>query len=284
MTIVTMFFDLTAFPDKTVQTRPPTFYLHHGAPVVGLDAPMIVFCDDVTEPLVRSMRTHPLTTYVNKPLAEYDHFKYRDLIESNRVKSRGYKTVDRNTVTYYLMGMFKPVALQIAARLNPYQSSHFAWVDFGCNHFIRGVSTATELFRNPKPKVGALYIHYRSHAELEDVRGFMEFGAPCGIASTVYTVEGSYADKYAAAMFSVFFDLLLKGYGHTDETCMAYCFDRYPELFTLYHGDYYSVITNYNGVKEDIDAIKHYFIDQATNKGRSDLAEAALLQLDRFRS
>lgn len=279
MTIVTMFFDLTAFPDKTAHTRPPSFYIHNGKAVMDLDAPMIIFCDNVTEPMVRAMRTNPKTTFVNKPLGEYEHFKYRELIDENRRKSNGYKNAERNNVTYLLMGMFKPLAIQIAAKMNPYNTTHFAWVDYGCAHFIRGVDTACDLLTNTKPKVAATYIHYRSNDELRDMRRYMEFGAPCGMASTVYTVEGSYADRYCAAMFSVFLDQIVRGYGHTDETCMVYCFDKYPELFTLNYGDYYSVITNYHEVREDKEAIRRYFIEEAERKGRSDLAKIALSSL-----
>jgi hypothetical protein len=138
------------------------------------------------------------------------------------------------------------------------------------------VETACDLLTNTKPKVAVTYIHYRSHAELADMKQYMEFGAPCGMASTVYTVEGAYADRYCAAMFSVFMDQIVRGYGHTDETCMVYCYDKYPELFTLNYGDYYSVITNYHGVREDKEAVRRYFIEEAERKGRSDLAQRVI--------
>lgn len=272
-----MFFDLTMFSDASKETRPTSFYMLNGKPVMDLDAPMIIFCDAITEPMIRTLRVNPKTVYVSKPLIEYDYFTNSlGLIQSNREKSNGYKSSDRNTVTYLLMGMFKVLAIQLANKLNPFQSTHFAWVDFGCNHFIRGVKTAAQLLHNSHNKVAVTYIHYRSHAELNDMRRYMEYGAPCGIASTVYTVESAYADRYASAMFSVFYDMLTQGYGHTDETCMVYCYDRYPDLFTLRFGDYYSVITNYHNTTEDIDAIKNYFIGPAIQCNRRDLAEIAI--------
>ena len=56
---------------------------------------------------------------------------------------------------------------------------------------------------------------------------------------------------------------------------MAYFYHRYPELCTLYYGDYYSIVTNYHGVKEDYPSVRNFFIQEALNKGRADLAGGA---------
>jgi hypothetical protein len=69
--------------------------------------------------------------------------------------------------------------------------------------------------------------------------------------------------------------MLARGVGHTDEQVFTYCYDRHPELFTIYFGDYYSVIKNYHYVCQDWHTIKWCFIEQAKQANRHDLAQAA---------
>jgi len=52
-------------------------------------------------------------------------------------------------------------------------------------------------------------------------------------------------------------------------------YDRYPDLCTLYYGDYYSLVSNYSGVHGDFRCIWTNFIREARNKGRVDLAKTA---------
>jgi len=56
---------------------------------------------------------------------------------------------------------------------------------------------------------------------------------------------------------------------------MAYFYHRYPELCTLYYGDYYSILSNYHVVRDDYASIKRYFIMESLVKGRRDLASGA---------
>jgi hypothetical protein len=76
-------------------------------------------------------------------------------------------------------------------------------------------------------------------------------------------------------MWSTFYEMLATGVGHTDEQVFTYCYDRHPELFTIYFGDYYSVILNYHNVVQDWHTIKYCFIQQAQCAGRHDLTQLA---------
>ena len=132
---------------------------------------------------------------------------------------------------------------------------------------------------SPKPKISACYIHYRSENEIIPMKKYIELSGPCGIASTAYTVEGEYIDRYYTSMFSIFNEMLFSGYGHTDETVMVYSYTRHPELYTIYYGNYYSIFTNYHIVTEDYYSIKKFFIVSSLNKNRRDLAKECSAQI-----
>jgi hypothetical protein len=172
--------------------------------------------------------------------------------------------------------MIKPTALRYAHEKNFFNTSHYAWVDLGSSHVVRKhLELCPKVLAEPGPRVKACYIHYRSKEELADMQHFLGSGGPCAMACTIYTVEGAYVNRFYTAMFSIFYEMLLKGVGHNDEQVMTYCYDRYPELFTIYCGDYYSILTNYFATHEDLHTVRWFFIEKALRARRHDLAADA---------
>lgn len=275
-TVVTMFFDLKSLSDASTQLRDQAFYMRHAKATLAIPAPMVVFCDASTRPALEAIRGSMPTVYIEKNITDYDFYKMNiDYIRANRASLEVYRD-NRNTPSYYLLTMFKILALKIAKDRADFATSHYAWIDIGCRHVLRGPmrKPAVQLCQNPWPKVAVTYIHYRSHAVLQDMVPFVN-SAPCGIAATAFTVEGTYMDRFYAAMLSIFYEMLSKGCGHSEETVMTYCYDRYPELFTLRYGDYYSALSNYTRTMHDIPSIYRFFVQEAMHAGRPDLAATA---------
>jgi hypothetical protein len=281
--IVTMFFDLSKLVDANPATRPMSFYLEHARAVLRLPFPMIIFCDDVTRGPLERIRLEELgsssivvdTWYQERRIDDYDLYKMNwDTITENRRKSRGYKNpVNRNTVSYYLMGMIKLQTIYLAKKQLP-GFTHYAWIDIGCNYMVRGLQeNVSRMLEHPRDKVGACYIHYRDHSALYPYEKYMEYGAPCGMATTAFTVAADYVDRYYCAVMSVFYEMMAGGYGHTDETVMTYCYDRYGDnLFSIYYGDYKSVFENYTSPQTDVDEIIDLFFCNTMELGKHDLA------------
>jgi len=248
-----------------------------------LPAPMIIFCDSNTKcklEQIRSSLTDAPTIFIEKNITEYDFYKDNiNQIKNNRAGVPSYKN-SRNTPSYLILCMFKILAIKIAKDRADFGTSHYAWIDMGCRHIFKGsmLKPAITILNNPKPKVAVTYISYRSRKELSNIKEFMNAG-PCGIAATSYTVEGTYVDSLYNASMSIFYESLLNRCGHSDEQVFTYCYDRYPELFTLNYGDYYSVLTNYMAPTTDFHAIRYFFIEQALKAGRKDLALEAVKKI-----
>jgi hypothetical protein len=283
-TIVTMYFNLKNLPDSSKETRPIEFYTKNGRGTLQLPYPMILFCDSTTKPLLQSLRDELVdpeevpTVYIDKNFTDYDFYKlcYPTIVE-NRKRSNYYRNPDsRNTSSYFLLSMFKIIALQIASQRNDFGSYHYFWIDFGFSHVSKKpiYEDAIAMLENPHPKIGMLYIHYRSNQACSDMNESKIHGV-CGIAAGVISAEKKYIPRFHAHVLSVFYEMLGSGVGHAEEQVIMYCYDRHPELFTIYFGDYYSLITNYHYVKQDWHIIKWAFIMSAQNAGRHDLAKAA---------
>jgi hypothetical protein len=287
-TIVTMYFNLKELPDSSKETRPIEFYLQNGRGTLQLEYPMVLFCDSVTKPLLQALRDELVdpeqypTVYIERNLSDYDFYKQCwPVITENRKKSRYYKNPgDRNTVSYLLVCMFKIVAIQMASQRNDYGSYHYFWMDFGCSHVAKKnmKEASIKMLNNPNPKISVLYINYRSKKTLEDMDYAVNTGM-CGMAGTVFSAQKDYIIPFCSYMWSTFYEMLANGVGHTDEQVFTYCYDRHPELFTIYFGDYYSVILNYHHTVQDWHTVKYCFIQHAKSAGRHDLASLAAKSL-----
>ena len=286
-TIVTMFYNLKNLKDASNSTRPLQFYLDNGRPTLMLKYPMVIFCDDETYSFVKGVRDelnatleNPIpTAYVIKPLVEYDFYALNfDIIEDSRKGRSIYgKPGQRNTTSYFLITMFKSVCLRIAKMRNDFGSDFYAWVDLGCNHVLKNAAEyAPPMLDNPHPKIGACYIHYRSKRETDDLHSFFSEGGPCGMAATVFTAEASYIDRFFNGMMEIFHMQLCERTGHSDEQTMTLCYNKYPELFTIYNGDYYSILTNYHVTKADLASIKYNFIYHAFNDDNKPVTRDAI--------
>jgi len=169
--------------------------------------------------------------------------------------------------------MFKFLAMFISKRHNFFNTTHYAWVDMGCCHVVKSFDEyAPLMLQNPKSKVTICYIHYRGRYDLYPIEKFLNNRRPCGIAAGTFTVESTYVDKLYNITMSVFHEQLFNNYYHSDEQVLTYCYDKNPEIFNLYYGDYYSLFTNYHKSNNYQQSIYKCFIKNALQHNRPDLA------------
>jgi len=271
--------------------------MEKGRETLKLQNPMVIFCDETVHPIIKAIRDEEvsdqtLTRYIIRSLTDYD--LYRDnypIIRKNREGVDLYVN-DRNTSSYLLVQTFKFLAIQTAYQKNFFNTPFYTWIDFGGSHIMRNFNQgAIKALQNPNEKVSLCYIHYRSHSELQNRLLNRIQGGYCGIAGTSFSVQAEYVSRFYNGCMSIFNEMLSRGIGHGEEQILTFFYDRFPELCTLSYGDYYSILNNYHNPVEDISAIRHYFINEAMNKGRPDLAkqcakallnsvQRGLLQLD----
>lgn len=274
-TLISMYFNIKNLPDTSDAVRPIDFYIEKGQALLALDNPLIFFCDSKTRPLIEDLRKRlapsAQTIYIEKDIVDYDFYSLNwPIIQKNRVNINAYKG-NRNTSSYFILTMFKIIALQIAAQRNDFGTTHYTWIDFGASHIAPKdyEMCALKLLKEPHPKIAVTYINYRSPEEL---KGLPIIGGWCGIASGVISAEKEYIPQFYSACMSIFYRQITHGGGHAEEQIITHCYDQYPQLFTLNYGDYYSLLTNYHAPINDYGCIKRFFIDKALQAKRKDLA------------
>lgn len=284
-TIVTFYFNIKELKDSTDEVRPESFYMEKGRETLKLNYPMVIFCDNSNYEKIKKIRDEyilnsKLTNYIIKNITEYDFYKENwYIINENRKDKECYKN-SRNTPSYYLLCMFKIIAINIAKQCNFYNTDYYAWIDFGGSHIMRNFDKySKKMLNNPNQKISMCYIHYRSHNELYPIKLYLQNGGPCGVAATSFTVQKEYVNRFYNGCLSIFHETLNNNVGHCDEQILTYFYDKYPELCNIYNGDYYSILENYHEPIEDHQCIVIFFIKEAINKNRKDLAEICATKL-----
>ncbi len=277
---VTMFFDLKSLADTSNDTRPSEFYQKNCIATLSINNPLVIFCDTKTREWIEPLRNSlsgAETYYIEKNITEYDYYKTNlSIVVNNRNVLQNYRNPnDRVTPSYFLTTIFKFYALQLASEIVK-DATHYVWVDFGCQHVVWEADKRLQaVFDNPRPKVCATYIHYRATNDIKDVKRCLFTPGMCSIAAGLISVEKSYMHLFFTRAMSIFYEQLSLGVGHCEEQVLMYIYDRYPEMFTLVYGDYYSLISNYHYVVRDYPCIRHHFINNALKAGRKDLASGA---------
>jgi hypothetical protein len=281
LTLVTAFFDISHAADANHSSRPLNFYLENGQATLSQPYPMVIFCDPQIKPAIQAIRNAVCpgnkTEYIEKNITEYDLYKNCwNIVKQSREGSVLYAT-HRNTPSYSIVTNFKMQALKTAKDCNFFNTSHYAWIDFGGGHVCKDTMTPylAEIALNLKPKIAACYIHYRSQKELESVKSYVP-GGPCAIAGNFWTIEASLIDKAFAAWYALFYEQLSEGVAHADEQTFTLLYSRHPDYFNLYYGDYASVYTNYTYIRNDFHQIRWFFIQESVKKGAIPIAKKAL--------
>jgi|WetSurMetagenome_2_1015567.scaffolds.fasta_scaffold36776_2 hypothetical protein len=261
-TLVTGYFDLTKKSDANaaIQARPAEHYIdQHGSSVLSLDKNLIVFCEpELKEKIwkMRPERLHARTLVVSTSFEDFPLTQYRSRIIENRGGPACARD-PRNTASYYLFCMARYAMLKEAIDLNPFKSSHFAWINIciermGFNNLIH-LDEALGLNRD---KFSTCWIDYVSKETVEDLpRYFGPSGcrscvAGCTMCSGFFTGRSNYMRDVCDMLEAEFLRCLRLGFGHADEQLFPLVYYKNPELFDWYVGDYSEMITNYADVYE----------------------------------
>ena len=272
-TLVTFFFNLKNLPDTTDLVKSTSFYMEHGRKTLALEYPMVIFCDTTTYDEIKELRGDRPTKYIIKSLMDYDFFSHNiETIRKNREGNSVYFN-NRNTASYFILTMFKVVAIKIAKEHNYFDTPYYAWIDFAGAHILKEFEKSMKtIVEDPNPKVSFCYIHFRSKAELASLESPFVLEGKTGIASGCFTVQKEYIDKFYNGTMSVFHEMLLKGVGHAEEQVFTHFWNRNPELCTIFYGDYQYILTNYKYITNEFHLIRWCFIQAAMDGGRKDLA------------
>jgi hypothetical protein len=255
-TVVTAYFDLSRMSDASapIKERDRKHYLNHARTTMCLDQNLIVFCEKDNVDDLKAMRPSWLLEKTKFYVVDFEELpmtKYRQKIIDDRIR-RSYNPDPRNTASYYLMCMSRYAVVKMAMEDNPFNSTHFAWLNIciermGFNNIVH----LDEVFSGiPRDKFSTAYIDYLSKEFIDDLPVYFQWGR-CTMCSGFFTGRKDYFTQVCNLVEQQFLEYLKAGYGHADEQLFSPVYFKNPELFEHYFGDYQQMITNYRYTYEN---------------------------------
>lgn len=147
MTLVTALYDLGSYGDSD-RPQDLDFYLAQAAPVLALDAPMVIFTDAKIAPVLAKVIPGPSNkTIVPYALTRTNAWQHKSEIEVIRqhhpLRSCN---LTKDTPLYAVFQLAKIELLEHAATINLADTTHFAWIDIGIAKAV-SLSGATWTFQ-----------------------------------------------------------------------------------------------------------------------------------------
>lgn len=261
-TLVTGYFDLTGRSDANaaIRARPASHYLDdHAGGVLGLDQNLVVYCEPATEAKIWNMRPrwlHDKTRVVAQSFDDFPLTRHQARIVENRGGGGACRTDPRNTASYYLFCMARYAMLKETILGNPFQSTHFAWINvcverMGFNNLVH----LNEALGVQRDKFSTCFIDYIPKSVVQDLpryfgaRGCQTCAASCSMCSGFFTGNGPSMRAACTRIEEQFLRCLAAGYGHADEQLFPLVYYEDPDRFDWYCGDYSEMITNYAHVR-----------------------------------
>lgn len=250
-TVVTGYFDLTKMPDASpsIKSRPFEHYLESARTTLAVNQNLVVFCEPKHVQAIMSLRPPHLREKTRCMVMSFEEFpltQYRERIAENRTRIPSMD--DRNTPSYYLFCMARYAMLKQVIQSNPFQSTHFAWLNLCIERMgWKNLTQLNRVFELNRDKFSTCYIDYQPRESY--LENTMAQGR-CSMCSGFFTGNAYYMKEFCDRIEDKFVDCLEKGYGHADEQLFSLVYFDKPSLFDVYYGDYTEMITNYEWVLE----------------------------------
>lgn len=238
--------------DET-KRRPPELLMQHGDFVLSLPVPLVLFVDPEFEKPCwearRRLGLDSLTRIVARPLETLDLAALVPLLP----RFHAIKNADHSgkETAWYLVLMWSKLDLVAEAiSLNPFQTQHFAWIDFAIAHVAEAPLTLPE----PSDRLALLEMLPVATTESEHrqefyawERGRVAGGFLRGHRDALGEFHRLFSGELAAA--------LAWRLRPNEQMIWGRLTARHPHLFEPYYGDYSSILKNWDGPRSDFEQV-----------------------------
>lgn len=259
-TLVTAYFDLTKCPDASadIKSRDSAHYLKNAVSTMSLPYNLVVYCEGASVEALMALRPQYLKAQTRFIICEFDSLTftkdgvpltenfsdYRVKIIENR-KKNPYSFDNRNTASYYLLCMARYVILKDVLQKNPFDSTHFAWINICIERMgYKNVMHLDEALSRKRDRFSTCYIDYIPESLVVNTAEYYKWGR-CSMCSGFFTGNKEYMGKACDLIENKFLEYLAMGYGHADEQLFSAVYFQNKEIFEHYYGDYRQMISNY---------------------------------------
>jgi len=221
--------------------------------ILKLPYNLIVFTDSIdVEDYIREKRKEKLYI-LNVPFE--DTYYYKHLTTLVELQSK-FNIINGNreheTPLYIILNNNKFYFMEKAIELNPFNSEHFIWIDFGINHVAKNPEKINEWFLFIPDKIKQLCINpYIENIDNKTMFKYIYHHIAGGLFSGSKENLLKYCNLFKEKTEQIYSD----EWYQIDEAVITMIERDNPDLFDLYYGDYQGIISNYMSPIHNIDLI-----------------------------
>lgn len=249
--------------------------------------PMIIFCDETYVKKFQDVRNalgyKNISLVISLNIEQLYFYKFKAYIDKCYKHSPGDNKINATT-TLIQLSKFELVYRGI--KLNPFNTTHFSWIDV--NLLSKYFNNSTNYFEpfiydklnaiaeNPKDKMTVQLINCWTPQEYECLS---QFGKEYRwiVAGGFYTIDVDTALFLLPKFIQQAEDLIHQRFIQNDECIFAFMIDKYEDRFNYVLGDYQDSIYNYYKIEKNMGHC-NFVIQQHLVKGVKERIRACLSQ------
>ena len=250
-TIVTMFYDIRKIEKNEINEKNKKKYVDLSQQfILKLPYPIIFFIDD---------EDNEIYDIINKYRKIYNLLKFTNIIKYNLKNTYFYKDIEKikelqhkysiknsslskDTPLYIVLNNNKFFFMEKVIELNPFNSSHFIWMDFGINHIAKNTELIHDWINCVPDKIKQLCINPYIE-NIEPKKYFENIWHNC--AGGLFSGSKENLLKYIELFKQKTEQIYNEDWYQLDEAVMTMVQRENTELFDFYYGDYEGIISNY---------------------------------------
>jgi hypothetical protein len=221
--------------------------------LLKLDYNLIIFTD--SDEVIKFVEDERKDRYIilNEPFENTYYYKDLDILAELQKKFTILNgNVKQETPMYIILNNNKFYFMEKAIEQNPFNSSHFIWIDFGINHVAKNYEKINEWISCIPDKIKQLCIN----PYVEDVDNKLMFrNIYHHMAGGLFSGSKENLLKYCNLFKQKTEQIYSEDWYQIDEAVMTMVERENPNLFDLYYGDYQGIISNYISPLHNIDLI-----------------------------
>jgi hypothetical protein len=260
-TIITMLYDIRSMENKQIErNRKLESYIDFSKKfLLKLPFPIIIFIDENEEVYKSIYNFRKDLNLLDKTYIYISDFKktyfYKDI---NRIEELQ-KTfhimngeIEHETPLYVILNNNKFDCIDKTIELNPFNSTHLVWIDFGINHVAQNTEIIHEWINNIPDKIKQLCINpFIENINFKDYFKNIYHNMAGGLFSGSIDNMKIYSNLFKNKTQEIYDN----NWYQIDEAVMTMVNRENPDLFELFYGDYAGIISNYEKPHHNIDLI-----------------------------
>jgi len=224
-------------------------YIKYGQLLLQIKIPKVIFVDDkILDQIINPLPEY--NTIIPFKLSDMYYYKYLEQLK----KTVQFNTnPEKDTVEYMMIQCYKTEWMKMAAKLNPYNTEQFMWIDFGIYHILENgepTKNCIDKFNQFVNQCGK-YKTYQiriPYINLQYIKSYDPYKVPCWY--------------FAGGLFGGHKDNIIQFADYMKEYCLKIIKEKnwimweiniwgfihmeHPQIFSLYYGNHDdTMFTNY---------------------------------------